>query len=34
MWFHGPRDTDKFIFERVLTLEDPTAQRGVAATKG
>lgn len=24
MWFYGPKDSDKFVFERVLTLENPT----------
>ncbi len=24
MWFHGPKDSKKFVFERVLTLENPT----------
>ena len=24
MWFHGPKDSVKFVFERVLTLENPT----------
>jgi peptidoglycan/xylan/chitin deacetylase (PgdA/CDA1 family) len=23
MWFHGPENTSKFSFERVLTLENP-----------
>ncbi len=24
MWFYGPRESDKFVFERFLTLENPT----------
>lgn len=24
MWFYGPKDSDKYVFERVLTLENPT----------
>ncbi|MBM4082900.1 MAG: hypothetical protein FJ278_24545 [Planctomycetes bacterium] len=24
MWFYGPKDSRKFVFERVLTLENPT----------
>ncbi len=24
MWFYGPKDSSKFVFERVLTLENPT----------
>jgi peptidoglycan/xylan/chitin deacetylase (PgdA/CDA1 family) len=24
MWFYGPKDSTKFVFERVLTLENPT----------
>ena len=24
MWFYGPKDSKKFVFERILTLENPT----------